>query len=127
MVGKGEKEDDKIVSDLIRIPAKNLEKRIKSLENEIRERLAIQESVTSQMDQQLSHAQAKLNRFKYQEITGPGSSSLRQIENQILGLERDKANEARSAFRDLGELRKCLQEAREELDSHKQRSKLLDI
>ena len=120
---KREDEDDELVSTLLKIPAKNLEERIRLIESEIRERKKLSSEGLAQLGTQQLRLDEKIRQLRYS--TDWGDTFSRNLKLQFINLEIQKMKEMIGCFKDVSWLRQRSQEAKEELEMEKQKSKLL--
>ncbi len=118
-----ENEDEELVSALLRIPAKNLEERIELIESEIRERKKLSNDGLAQLGTQQLHLDEKMRQLHYS--TDWGDTFSKNLKFQFINLEIQKMNEMIGCFKDISWLKQRLQEAKEDLEMEKQKSKLL--
>ena len=124
---KGEKrdeDDDEIVSTLLKIPAKNLEERIELIESEIRERKKLGNDGLAQLGTQQLHLDEKMRQLRYS--TERGDTFSKNLKFQFINLESQKMKEMIGCFKDVSWLKQRLQEAKEDLEMEKHKSKLLE-
>ena len=120
---KRDEDDDELVSALLRIPAKNLEERIELIESEIREREKLSNDGLAQLGTQQLHLDENIRQVRY--TTSWGDTFSKNLKFQFINLEIQKMKEMIGCFKDVSWLKQRLQEAREELEMEKQKSKLL--
>ena len=120
---KREDDDDELVSALLRIPAKNLEERIRLIEGEIRERKKLSNDGLVQLGTEQLQIDEKIRQVRY--TTNWGDTFSRNLKFQFINLEIQKMKEMIGCFKDVSWLKQRLQEAKEELEMEKQKSKLL--
>ena len=116
-------EDDELVSALLRIPAKNLEERIELIESEIRERKKLSNDGLAQLGTQQLHLDEKIRQLRYS--TDWENTFSRNLKFQFINLDIQKMKEMIACFKDVSWLKQRLQEAKEDLEMEKQKSKLL--
>ena len=121
---KREEEDDELVSALLKIPTKNLEERIRLVESEIREREKLSSEGLVQLGTQQLQLDEKIRQLRY--TTDWGDTSSKNLKFQFINLEIQKMKEMIGCFKDVSWLKQRLQEAKEELEMEKQKSKLLE-
>ncbi len=120
---KREDEDDEIVSALLKIPANNLEERIRLIESEIRERKKLSNEGLAQLGTQQLHLDEKIRQLRY--TTDWGDTFSKNLKFQFINLEIQKMKEMIGCFKDVSWLKQRLQEAKEDLEMEKHKSKLL--
>ena len=120
---KREDKDDELVSALLKIPAKNLDERIMLIESEIRERKNLSNEGLAQLGTQQLHLDEKMSQLRYS--TDWGDTFSKNLKFQFINLEIQKMKEMIGCFKDVSWLKQRLQEAREDLEMEKQKSKLL--
>ena len=120
---KREDEEDDLVSALLRIPAKKLEVRIELIEGEIRERKKLSNEGLVQLGTQQLNLDEKIRQLHY--TTNLGDTFSKNLKFQFINLEIQKMKEMIGCFKDVSWLKQRLQEAKEELEMEKQKSKLL--
>ena len=122
-VKKREAEDDELVSALLKLPAKNLEERIRLIETEIRERKNLSNEGLVQLGTQQLHLDEKIRQLRY--TADWGNTFSKNLKFQFINLEIQKMKEMIGSFKDVSWLNQRLQEAKEDLGMEKQKSKLL--
>ena len=120
---KREDDDDELVSALLRIPAKNLEERIRLIEGEIGERKKLSNDGLVQLGTEQLQIDEKIKQVRY--TTNWGDTFSKNLKFQFINLEIQKMKEMIGCFKDVSWLKQRLQEAKEELGMEKQKSKLL--
>ncbi len=120
---KRDEEDDEIVSALLKIPSKNLEERIRLIESEIGERQKLSNEGLVQLGTQQLRLEEKIRQLHYS--TDWGDTFSKNLKFQFINLEIQKMKEMIGCFKDISWLKQRLQEAKEELEMEKQKSKLL--
>lgn len=118
-------EEDAVIDDLLRLPASNLESRVKQFESEIRKRQALSDSALSELGTLQLRAENRAWQFRYASPFDNSFSAMLDFRRQILNLESAKINEMTACFRDISGLKEKLQEAREELESARQKLRLV--
>jgi len=122
---KEELNNNDIIGDLIRLPKRNLEAKIRQLETDIRTRQKINDkSLTSLSTHQLQLKDRLWQQRYISDITG--LTIRNQISSKIIQLEEDIQREIIGCFGDISELKEKLQEASEEFENEKVKLKLLD-
>ena len=120
---KREDEEDDLVNALLRIPAKNLEVRIELIEGEIRERKKLSNDGLVQLGTEQLQIDEKIKQVRY--TTKWGDTVSKNLKFQFINLEIQKMKEMIGCFKDVSWLKQRLQEAKEELEMEKHKSKLL--
>ena len=120
---KRDEDDDELVSALLKLPAKNLEERIMLIESEIRERKKLSNEGLAQLETQQLHLDEKIRQLRY--TADWGDTFSKNLKFQFINLEIQKMKEMIGCFKDVSWLKQRLQEAKEELEMEKQKSKLL--
>ena len=120
---KREEDDDELVGALLRIPAKNLEERIRLIESEITERKKLSNDGLAQLGTQQLQLDEKISQVRY--TTNWGDTFSKNLKFQFINLEIQKMKEMIGCFKDVSWLKQRLQEAKEDLEMEKQKSKLL--
>ena len=115
------RESDEIVSALLRLPSKNLEGRIKGLEEEIQERGKMRNHVLTRLETHRIRLKDHKKRLKYISLTGQSPAELQSIASDLLKIETSMAGELKDCFRDISGLKERLQEAREEMEMERQK------
>jgi len=118
-----DEDDDELVSALLKLPAKNLEERIELIESEIIERKKLSSEGLAQLGTQQLHLDEKIRQVRY--TANWGDTFSRNLKFQFINLEIQKMNEMIGCFKDVSWLKQRLQEAKEDLEMEKQKSKLL--
>lgn len=115
------REKDEIVSTLLRLPSKNLEARIKELEQEIQERQKMRNHILSKLGTHRIRLENHKKHLKYISLIGQSPAVLHSIAGDLLKIETSMAGELKDGFRDISRLKERLQEAREELETERQK------
>lgn len=118
-------EEDAVIDDLLRLPAKNLESRVKQFESEIQERQRLNDEALSSLGTLQLQSENNAWQLRYASPFEKSFSALLDFKKQILNLESSKINEITACFRDISGLKEKLQETREELESARQKLKLV--
>ena len=114
-----------IVDALIGLPLRNLESRIRFLEDEIRTRESIWIEADSRLGKEILAGKEQVDRTRYVDIAGPLITERRKNLERLGELEERRQRHFEAAFRDMSPLRSRLQEAREELDKALERRGLV--
>ena len=120
-----EKEDNDIIEDILKLPKRNLEARIKQLELDIKSRLELNDNVLTNLENNQIRLEDQLWRFRYISPFTDAFLANRDLQSQLQRLNSLKINEQVSCFQDIQELREKLQFAREELETAKKKFKLV--
>ena len=120
---KREDVEDEIVGALLKLPAKNLEERIELIESEIIERKKLSNEGLAHLGTQQLHLDEKISQLRY--TADWGDTFSKNLKFQFINLEIQKMKEMIGCFKDVSWLKQRLQEAKEELEMEKQKSKLL--
>ena len=115
------RENDEIVSTLLRLPSKNLENRIKELEQEIQQRQKMRNHILSKLGTHRIRLEDHKKHLEYISLTGQSPAVLLSLANDLLKIETSMAGELKNGFRDISRLKERLQEAREELKMERQK------
>ena len=115
------REDDEIVSVLLGLPSKNLEARIKELEQEIQERQKMRNHILSKLGTHRIRLKDHKKNLEYISLIGQSPAVLHGIAGDLLKIETSMAGELKNGFRDISRLKERLQEAREELEMERQK------
>ena len=116
-------EEDEIVSALLKLPAKNLEERIRLIESEITERKKLSNNGLAQLGTQQLHLDENIRQVRY--TTSWGDTFSKNLKFQFINLEIQKMKEMIGCFKDVSWLKQRLQEAKEDLEMEKHKFKLL--
>jgi hypothetical protein len=108
--------EDSIVETLLRLPAKNLETRIRQLEDEIRDRKRLRDEFLSTMGTQQLSLEERAWQLRYSGFTDRGLEHLGAIESEIRRLGQMKVTEQIFSLRDVALIREKLMTAQEELE-----------
>jgi len=120
------KEDD-ILETFLKLPKKNLEARIKQLEDEIKTRQALSNEALSGLGTHQLQIKDKLWRLRYTSMLNEGFIVNRDFIKQLINLEEQRFKEMINCFNDILHLKEKLQEAREELELDRQKLKLIEL
>jgi len=122
---KEESNNKNIIENLIRLPKKNLEAKIRQLEADIKTRQKINDkSLTSLSTHQLQLKDRLWQQRYIPDITG--HTTRNQTSSKIIQLEEDIQKEIVGCFGDISELRKELLYAKAELSLLSQKLKILE-
>ena len=119
------KEEDDTIEALLKLPAKNLESRVKQFESEVRKRQRLNDEALSSLGTLQLQSENRVWQLRYASPFEKSFSALLDFKKQILNLESSKINEMTACFRDISDLKEKLQEAREEFESARQKLKLV--
>ena len=120
--GKKEAEQTDVVDDLLKQPVKNLEDRVKQLENEIKDRLNLNIDTLSKLGTQQLFFKERARQLHY---TAPFTTKS-QFEIETARLEVQKNREMLDCFRDISRLQEQLRESTEELKRERLKLKLTE-
>ena len=98
------REDDEIVSTLLRLPSKNLEARIKELEQEIHERQKMRNNILSKLATHRIRLEDHKRHLEYISLIGQSPAVLQSIAGDLLKIETSMAGELKDGFRDISGL-----------------------
>jgi len=115
---------DDIVDTIIKLPIKNLEDRIRSIELNIRERQKIFENSTSVLSEREIELESHLWRMRY--CLGNEFTRKLGLENELARIKNMQINDILIHFNDQMKLMEKLQLAREELAMEKEKKKLIN-
>jgi hypothetical protein len=118
------KQED-VLDRLLRIPVENLENRIKELESEITERELIREKILKNMNNETSKLQEKAEQSQYPIFKELTLKSRIALENQMINLEKRKAQTIEACFQDIMKLKKELRKTKEKLKHEKEKQRLI--
>lgn len=124
MAKKEDKTDD-IVRELLELPSKSLEVRIKQLEREIKERETINRKITSNIGTQELTLQDQLWRLRYVSPMVNAFRANRDFQQKLLKLSSERSFEQLSCFKDISRLKSELQTATQELEMAKHKLNLV--
>lgn len=116
---------DEIVDTIVALPAKNLEKRIKDIENELNIRRSILNEALLSLGTRGLQLEDKIRQMRYSGILGSAINVKVALEKELAITEIRKTDELISYFRDVSRLKEGLRDAREELELEKQKRKLV--
>lgn len=114
------------VDALMSLPIRNLESRMRFLENEIVARQHVQNNVEEALSSQRTSTEEALRRIKYADVGGPLSVERMKHGDALRELEDKRLLHLETEFRDMTTLRSRLQEAKEELRKVRERRRLID-
>jgi len=123
---KKEGRDEDVVDTLLRLPKKNLEKRIIALENEIRQRQRLSDKAISVLSTQRRRLKDELKRLYYLCQSFNGKKIKSETKTKIIRLDEDILKELIRNFKDISELNEKLLQTNEELEKLTQKLKLID-
>ena len=122
---KEELNNNDIIGDLIRLPKKNLEAKIRQLEADIKTRQKINDKLLTSHSTHQLQLKYRLWRQRYMPDI-PGLTIRNQTSSKIIQLEEDIQREIVGCFGDISELRKELLYAKGELSLLNQKLKILE-
>lgn len=108
--------EDNIVGTLLRLPAKNLETRIRQLEDEIRDRRRLRDEFLSTIGSQILGLEQRAWQLRYSGFTDRGIEHLRAIESEIRRLGQIRVTEQIFTLRDVAQIQENLMTLQEELE-----------
>lgn len=117
-------ENDQLL-DLVRLPARNLESRIKELEAAVKERQKISWDALSVLGTEKLRLEDRLDRMRYAGLAGGVSPIEATMRRNKMNLDQTVTGELVGCFNDIQRLKDQLREAREELALEQQRLQLV--
>jgi len=114
-----------LVDELLELPKKNLEARIRQLEQDIKTRLVLNEEVLSRIGTSQLGLQGQLWQLRYVSPFLHAFRANRDFQAQLQRLDSLKINEELSCFKDMHDLKVQLQSASEELETAKRKLRLV--
>ena len=122
-----EKQDqDPIIEDLLQLPARNLKDRIHELRKSIRQRKKISDEILTDLGTSKRRARNRKKHLRYAELTNPADGRIRDVDQQLSGLEKAVHEEQISCFADLRLMQEKLDESLAELAMEHTKLRLLD-
>jgi len=121
-----DKKNDDLLKELLSVPRRNLETRVRLLEGQIKERKKLSDQILSILHTRRTRRRDQVRRMKYSVATGVGETQLRDASIAEQGLSISIIGEKLSRFDDIIKFQQRLQEAREELSEEKSRLALID-
>jgi len=118
--------EDNLLSTFLRLPVRNLETRINELEKDIRCRQKIKDDILTNLGSRRLQLEDKIWNMRYIGLTNPRLDNLGVL-GQLIMIEKQISNEITSCFKDVIELKEKLNQFREELESTRQKLKLMDF
>jgi hypothetical protein len=118
-------EKSDILDILIGLPQKNLESRIKQLEQEIYARKELSDEALLKFGNHQLRLEEIIRQLRYVSPFNQAFSVKKDFQLQLQILENHKINEIIGCFKDVSLLQERLQNAREELELEKQRQELI--
>lgn len=118
-------EDEELVEALLRLPSKNLETRIDSIETEIKEREQMRNHILSKLETFKGQLKSHKERLKYLPSTGQSQTIVQKIAGELLKIDIGIGQELKDCFKDISRLKERLQEAREEFEMEKKKLALV--
>lgn len=119
--------EDNIIGTLLRLPAKNLETRIRQLEDEIRDRKRLRDEFLSTIGSQILGLEQRAWQSRYSGFTDRGLEHLRAIESEIRRLGQMKVTEQIFSLRDVAQIQERLQIARDEFEQELMKLRLINF
>lgn len=126
-ISRTREEEDDIIEALLRLPARNLESRIRELIKEIGTRQQLRDRALSTFGTHRLQLKERIKHLYYSDALSTSSNMQRHCEMQILRLEELIMNEMIACFKDVLQLKEKLLEAREELAMDQAKLTLMDI
>jgi len=123
---KKKREEDDLLSNLLRLPVRNLEVRINELEKDIRCRRKINDSIVTNLGSRRLQLEDKIRQMRYIGLIDPKANTV-GILGQIIRIEKQISDEITSCFKDVTKLKDRLNLLSEELESARQKLKLMDF
>lgn len=119
------RDEDELITTLLKLPAKNLESRIRQLRGEISERQRIRDMNLTDLGTQRLRLEERVCRWAYlspfEKAFDAKTGAEQQLERIRLSISREQVD----CFNDISRLNERLQEAKEELRSTTQRMRLI--
>jgi hypothetical protein len=128
MTNNSQKEDlkeDEIVDALLRLTSKNLESRIKQLEEEIQDRKILRDQFLELMGNQQLKLEDKVWQLRYAFPNTRSWERLKDHEIEIRRLEQMKISEQIASAADVSRIQERLQQAQEEFEEESIKLKLV--
>ena len=122
-----QEESDAVVNALLKLPVKNLESRIKEIVSELKQRQRISDERLSGLGTHRLQVLDQLHRLRYLDLLGVGVRPSTLALRDLLQIEQGIAEELTACFRDALGLKEKLQDARESLETSKQKLKLIEF
>jgi len=118
--------DDEIVDALLRLPAKNLECRIKQLGSEITERQKLRNHALGTLGTHRLQLEAEIERLKYLTQNSQGWRQSKELQAELLEIQRNIIRETIACFHDVSQLQEKLQEAQAAFELAREKLKLIE-
>ena len=122
---KEEAKKGDLLDVLIGLPKKNLENRIRQLEQEVSTRKELSVEALLKFGSHQTNLKEKLRQLRYVSPFENGFSVAKDFQVQLQILELHRINEMLGCFKDVSLLQERLQSAREKLELERQRHKLI--
>ena len=120
-----ESEQDDVLDSLMKLPARNLEARIRQLEAEIAARKSISSNILSDLGTRKLQLEQRAWQQRYAGFAGAGTQARDEAERQRIKAEFLTHQELVACFQDLFRICEQLQQAREQLTMEQEKLKLL--
>ena len=121
-----ESEQDDVLDSLMKLPARNLEARIRQLEAEITARKGISDNILSDLGTKKLQLEQQLWQQRYAGFAGAGTQAKDEAERQRIKAEFLTHQELVACFRDLSRIWEQLQQAQEQLALEQEKLRLLN-
>lgn len=116
-----------LLDALLRLPVRNLESRIRLLEDQSTTRQQLSNEALSALATRQEQLQDQLHQLRYIQVFQPAFSARQNFQNQIMKLEEQKFTEIITCFRDLSLLAEKRLEAESELELDTQKLGLVSL
>jgi len=124
--GAKESEEDDVVDTLLKLPAKNLESRLRQLESDVRQRHDLRNHALSTLGTHKLQLKDQSFRLRYASLSNTGFQTSQDCLREIIRLDQSIISEMISCFQDVLRLKENIQEAQEELELEKQKLLLIE-
>lgn len=115
-----------VVEDLFKLPAKNLEDRIRESRTSIKKRKRISDEILTGLGTRRRRLGNHKKRLRYAELTNIGAGRIRDVEQQLSMLEQAIHQELVSCFRDVRSIEETIQQDLADLAIERVKLNLLD-
>lgn len=121
-----EQDDHTVIEDLLRLPVKNLEDRVRELDKSIQERKQINDEIMTRLCTQRRRFRKQKKQLRYAELTDFRDSRPRDIDHLLSHLEHAVREEKVGCFRDVKDLQERVGQYLAELAMERGKLHLLD-
>lgn len=120
-----EEDEEDVLDRLLKLNSENLEDKVKEIESEISERQRIKAKILQDMDHEILKTHEKMDCLRYPIFHEMTLKNRRALENQMINLEKRKAETIETCFNDTMKLKKELRDIKAKLKHEKEKQSLI--